>query len=126
MKTVDGHFEFTAPNGLDAACRLRVYQITPELNVVLASELANNEGPSVTNSFEVIATEACREYDLKPGTCIFVEHYDYRGAPHYVNPLGEETFDFVDLTWRADRAESPKWRHGTKEQVCNLIGEMLP
>jgi len=129
MKEVNGRFEYEAENGRDAACWVSVYRVLSGVVLVLMSQLEDGyQGLSVTNGVETIATEVCKEYDLKQAECVFVEHYDHRvDESRKVDSLiPDESFDFVEFKWVADRACAPRWRSGTKEEVERLVGEKLP
>lgn len=126
MKIVDDVFDYRDPSyGRDSSCRLRVYEMNKvdmfEYNVVIATEISRNPGPSVTNTAEAWAAEVCTEYELDPKRTYFVEHYDHRTNVD----RDQETYDFIEFTWRGDRAESPKWRPGTKTEIEKLVGEAI-
>ncbi len=126
MKIVDGRFEYEDerfPMGSDCACRLRVYALRDGRHVVIATELENSPGASVTNSAERWAEESVKEYGLSPVSTVFIEHYD-RGGTSREFPDGH-SFSTVSFRWSADRAEMPKWVHATREMVEVLIAEPL-
>ncbi len=121
MKDVHGFFDYRDPNfGNDSSCFLRVYKIADGVTVAVATELADNKGPSITNSAETLWCEVVKEYGLDPTTTYFVEHYPHRGTE-------DETYDFVELHWYDDNtlARHPKWRHVPRQEVEKLIGEPL-
>lgn len=138
MKIVEGRFEYEDqrfPMGYDCACDLRVWQLKDGHNVVIATELNDSPGASVTNSAERWAAEACREYVLDPLQTIFIEHYDRRDGK--VDPcFPAETYDSITFTWDDARcykefdqvlhAKNPQWKHMKKEEVEALVGEKLP
>lgn len=134
MKTLDTHYGFIAANGVDSACRLRIFEAPAAQWLILVTELNKNPGMSVTNAAETIATEVCREYKLQPEDCVFVEHYDFRdrelvgAGTGYVDVLlpKDETFDLVVFSWSERRASSPIWRRRMKGDVELAIGEKLP
>jgi hypothetical protein len=124
MKDVDGVFDYRvdAWSGRESTCRIRVYQIKDGHAVVIATELEENKGPSVTNSAEAWAREACTEYSLDPFKTYFFEHYDggsYRGLSYDE----EERYAAVSFEWFAGIAEKPKWTHATRADIEKLIGE---
>jgi len=97
-----------------------VYEHRGSLPVVIAYELASNEGPSVTNAAASIATQAWRQLlsNAKEGI-IFVEAYKDRPRRG-----GEPTERFVEVTFDLDGAalHSPRWRHIERADVEALIG----
>jgi hypothetical protein len=138
VKDVDGRFEYRDdrfPFGSDCACRLRVWLLTDDRNVVMATQLEPSPGASVTNSCERWAAEACREYLLDPLKTVFIENYDRRESEKDVS-FPPESFDFITFTWsdartykeldQALHASKPQWKHGTRGEVEALIGEKLP
>lgn len=131
MKIADGVFDYKVDqwSSRTSSCYVRVYELTDRMAVVVATEIAENHGPSITNSAEPLATEVVKEYDLEPERTCFVEHYDRRAGGSYgasVAELEEETYDFVEFSWRDRIAHSAKWRHGSRAEVEKLIGVKLP
>jgi hypothetical protein len=111
-----------------SSCYLRVYKLPDNVAVVIATELAENKGPSVTNSAEAWATEAVTEYGLDQRRTYFVEHYDARSyaPPRRLRDEDRETYDFVSFLWDGDRgACQPKWRPSTREEIEKLVGQSL-
>jgi hypothetical protein len=108
-----------------SVCRLRVFTDPDRPAVVVASELAENPGTSVTNRAEVVASQACRDFQLDPESTLFLEHYgpfSYRGCP----PGERErfclvTFDATDpgrWPWFA----GPRFLHREPAAVAALVG----
>ncbi len=101
----NGRFEYRTGLATLSVCRLRVYESWAGM-VLLASELADNPGPSITNSAEALATALAERYGIDAGRAVFIEHYDqasYRGLRR------EPTFDAVSFTWAGGRALMPRW-----------------
>lgn len=85
--------------------------------VIVVTELADNPGPSVTNSIEAIATHL--ENQLRLPTLAgyhLVEHY----PPNLVRG---STFSLVELGHNGTRFQGPVWTHLTEEQFERLIPE---
>lgn len=82
-------------------CRLRVYRGRDGAQVALVTELARNQGLSVTNAAEHIWAAVARQLDTD--RFAMVEHYD---GGSYRQPLHEETFDLV---WVENGR--PRWKH---------------
>ncbi len=125
MKIVDGIFDYKVDSysGRMSSCQLRVYQYMDEIAIVIATEITNNPGPSITNSAEAWATEAVAEYGLDPLKTHFIEHYDHRTSA--LRDPEDTSYDFVGFEWHAGIAEKPKWKHATREEIEKLIGESL-
>ncbi len=130
MMTVRGPFDYNPDRWSNrmSSCYLRVYQLPNRIALVIATELAANMGPSITNSAEALATQVVREYGLDPEKTHFVEHYDRRKDGSYgaaVKEFDDESYDFVSFTWEDGRAGHAKWKPASKEIIEVLIGEKL-
>ena len=130
MKTVNGFFDYKVDNWSSrwSSTFLRVYSLADRVAVVIATEVADNPGPSITNSAEALATEVVKEYNLDPLRTYFVEHYDRRKDGSYgakVSDLDKETYDFVEFSWTDRVACCAKWKPAAKDVIEKLIGEPL-
>lgn len=96
----------------DSWCHLGIIG-TAKLVLVVMTEAADNPGTSITNRSEHIASLIVNEngYDLIPGHCIFVEHYQPR--PH---GLKLPEYRIVTYDWRGRTASTPEWTDLTVEQ----------
>ena len=79
-------------------------------DVVLVTELADNEGLSVTNAIETIY----RFVVVRHPNCVVVEHYD---RASWDGRTGPETFALVTLD-----PEGPQWHHMTPAHFAALVG----
>jgi hypothetical protein len=50
--------------------------------VIIAAELKENTGSSITNCIESLATEVCRSFRLPPARTVWIEHYGYGMSAH--------------------------------------------
>lgn len=78
------------------------------------SELAENEGPSVTGAAETIATAIMASYasDLDPSQVVFLEHYDSEFSYSFARAAcrtNRVTFDRWEITWHGRRAVFVDW-----------------
>lgn len=134
-QTHDYRHHFTAANGFEGCCRVRVFEggDDPEVrSVVLMSD--QGDGPSVTNAVEIIAAEVARDRGLDPEATVFLEHYP-RAASEIRHGLKEE-FDLVRFghhdpqetqrRTRVYRFGTPAWAPYGREGVQRLIGRKLP
>ncbi len=73
-------------------------------DILIVSELPENQGASVTNRAEWLHRQLCRNYDLDPEETIFIEHYGpgslqdentYDQVFFTISPTG----DFSRLEW---------------------------
>ena len=101
----------------ESLCRLRIYE-TPEQAVVIATELPENTGTSITNAAEYLATMVVEQYELRPHTLVWIEHYPAcRDLP--------ETFALVHLTWDGQRFHTPRWRRLAPADLALLRGQAV-
>lgn len=133
----DYELEFTAENGAQSRCRVRIYAPEEDRDapVAIFSELPDNPGQSVTNAAEVIAGELIERHDLTAGTApVFIEHYPPESGP----VRQPESYDLVTFAGelRHKRVWSgparwipllgePDWRPLDREQVERLVGSRL-
>ena len=136
MPVLDTVHHFRGLHGGAGTCRIRVYRPIGFPPVVLATELPDNPGTSITNLAEQLAAEVLERYlpdrlgEDRP--LVWIEHYPPR------RPLvQDETYDLVTFAhyqprqvlrlgqWRPSFG-SPDWRRLSREQVELLIDEPLP
>ncbi len=118
--------------GYPSKCRVRIYlPASPDLErdapVVICSELADNQGTSITTGAEWIAGDVLRHHKLS--VPVRIEHY-----PPEVTDGREETFHLVLFAsyevrevliggeWRYEIGD-PNWKHLDRETVEVLVGE---
>ena len=122
FRSFDGPFTYTSASGAEGRCYLMVYEHKASLPVVIAYELASNQGQSVTTAAASIATQVWRQLlpDAKEGI-IFVEAYRDRDTWRRV---GEPAEHFAEVTFDldGDALHSPRWRHIERADVEALIG----
>lgn len=96
-------------------------------NFVILTELPQNEGTSVTNFVEHLATQVLRQLGFDPLNTIIIEHYPERGSKF--NPL-PESWDLVLPDWDNGIAKVPRdhhlWQHLTRQEALKLIGVEPP
>ncbi len=116
----DEIFHFTNPhNRAISQCWVRVYG-HPERATVIWTEIAENQGMSVTNAAQYLASQLQEEFTLDPLETIWIEHY---GAFSYEDGHRKEEYNLVQLSWNAEdrRYEKPQWSPLDKEKVEYLI-----
>ena len=156
MTIIDKNFTFIGLHFQPATCRLRVFSSLDERArararpihddedsatrsvIVIATELRDNPGASITNVAERCAAQVCIFHDIHPSCLVWVENYDDRDLPpsqwpHY-RPTGE-SYDLVSFNFRSARQindeggptlGTPTWKHSSKAAVELMIGESLP
>jgi hypothetical protein len=88
-------FEFRGFHGRGAWCRLEFIPLTDGRTLVIAIELLDNPGTSVTNVAEHLASHVCDEFGIDPDRLVWVEHYGY--GP-------DRTYDLVTFSRREKEA----------------------
>ena len=107
---------------ISSTCHLTLWQSDTE-TLVMVTELAANEGMSVTNAAGWLATKVIQDYQLSPERTRFVEHY---GKMSYANSDIVDTYDLVTFSWNEEgEACNPKWRRLTKEEVTALPSQAV-
>ncbi len=110
-------------HGCLSYCWLRC-STTPEQTIMIATEVNENPGTSITNMAERLATEVTRTFGLARDTLIWIEHYPARrvigGRPRL-----PESFDRVTFTHTPQSFRSPQWRRISQAEVEALIGQPL-
>jgi hypothetical protein len=120
----DRLYLFRSSHGGPSYCWLRIYT-APGQTVVLATELDENPGTSITNMAERLATEVTRTFGLALDTLLWIEHYPARqgldGRPQF-----PESFDQVTFTRTSRGLQCPQWRRLSQAHVEILLGQTLP
>lgn len=93
---------FTGFWGCDSKCKVHKTEIHGITHICF-EELDDNEGTSVTNMSEHLATEMVQRFNLVPGKCKFFESYpDNRHRK-------DRSFDEILYTWNGNKASQPNW-----------------
>jgi len=120
FRSYDGVFRYVGPTEHEGRCYLQVFERRGALPTVIACELRDNPGASVTNAAAQIATQAWRRLlpTAKEGI-VFIEVYVDPRRMH--SALGER-FAEVTFDLDGDALHSPRWRHRERADVEALIG----
>jgi hypothetical protein len=97
----------TAPG--NARCRVRVNG-----RVVIATEIPDNPGISITSSAEEVAMLVLGRFNILPSELIWIENYP-------ATPEHEEIFDRVYFAMKDGRLEDPYWQRITSEEAMTLL-----
>jgi hypothetical protein len=115
---------FTGLWNRPAKCRIRVYRLESGMTVVIATELPDNPGTTITNAAELLATEIRQRFVAAGEAMVWIEHYQERDLVNGT-PTIKETFDRVLFRWDGRRYDDPQWLPFSREAVEQLIGEPL-
>jgi hypothetical protein len=110
-------------HGRPAECRLRIFRPGPDRPVVVvASEVPDNPGTSITNRVEVLAGLVAREFGIDPAGMLWVEHYPAGGGRR------EAVFRLVEFraVGRSGELCKPAWHTTSRAAVERLVGGPLP
>src|SRR5712691_2646077 len=110
-------------HGCPSYCWLRIYT-APDRTVVIATEVDDNPGTSMTNMAAHLATEVTRTFGLPLDALVWIEHYPARRVIGG-HPRLPASFDLVTFTWTPLGLRAPQWRRVSKEQVEALMGQRL-
>ncbi len=95
-------------------CGLRIYKISFDKAVVIASELKDNPGRSITDEVITLINLVCYKFGLSPFKIMWIEHY----PEGYLKE--EDTYDEIWLTMFHVKSKRIK-----KENLEALLGVRL-
>jgi hypothetical protein len=119
------HFKKHPDSDLEAKCRIRVYRPPSGAVVVIATELPDNPGVSITNWAEYLATHFRRLYAQQGEAFIWIEHYPGRRSRYDPSEVIKEEFDRVLMRWNGREYVEPDWKPFDRRRVEEFIGEPL-
>jgi hypothetical protein len=110
---------------MDANNRKALTDIERYGNLLIATELKENPGMSVTNACEFIATQYTREHGMQLDSIIFVERYDHRSYEGGLKPMPGEfpnysLVTFTEGNWIPGKP-TPHWKHLTESELDAII-----
>lgn len=110
-------------NEKNAVCQVRIYHVKKQ-RIVILTQLPENEGLSVTNGVEKIATEVQQIYSLRSDT-IWLEHYlDDCAYYELSDPRDQgEHFSIVSFELSNGNFSRPRWKRLSIEDALRLIGK---
>lgn len=121
------YFYNVRANSIMAHCGLRLLTAPTGDNVVIATELPDNPGMSITNAAEEVAAAVCRDFGLEPERLVWIEHYPERlTGDNYGHRTEPASFDAVTFTWDGQQFSDPQWRRLAPEELAFLTGLTLP
>jgi len=102
-----GEYKYQGFGGYDSKCHLDIYN-----NLVICTEYEDNEGTSITNMAEQLATMVCRDFDISHMFLIWIECYDILGM--------EKTCELVQFNLHDNIFSNPRWVRINQEVVDAL------
>lgn len=85
-------------------------------STVIASELPDNPGMSITNAAIEVAMQVATHYKIPLGELVWVEHYPQEQE-------WQETFSRVYFSVIKGQLAAPQWFHITKQQAMALLDD---
>ena len=122
---IDEIFSYATPHNLSdllgqavrlqgsARCRVRIL-----CNKVIATELPDNPGMSITNAAASIAMQVCQYYEIPLDRLIWIEHYPKE-------PNHEETYDLVHFISVDGFLSMDRWQRLSINEAEQFFGERL-
>ena len=91
-------FAFRSVHRHIAECGIEAIKLADDRVVVIATELSDNPGMSITNAAEYVATAVCRQLAIDPLKLIWIEHYGYPVPGHPERPRTYDRVTFESIT----------------------------
>ncbi len=115
--TLEHTLRYRGYHGCLSRCRIQVYDNGSERPyVVIATELEDNPGTSITNAAEIVAGEVWKLLEKPARTMVWIEHYPDRCFLGE-RPMLREQWDLVRFEQVGNCFLRPKWRRISKEEV---------
>ena len=123
-------FDYEGYHKCKSHCLIEIHK-HEKCTVVIATEADDNEGTSVTNMAEHIATEVCKAHEIPMLQLVWIEHYSHES---FRSRDRDETWDLA--TFKRERTPvrgywdypsgqmvftSPKWQPLTVAQKDRLV-----
>lgn len=118
---IDETFNYATQHGLhdllgqttklqsNARCRVRILGST-----VIATELPDNPGMSLTNAAASAAMQVCQYYEISLEQLVWIEHYPEETGH-------EETFDLVHFSYNNSLLNVERWQRISKAEAENRL-----
>ena len=122
QQTTDQEFHYLGLGTFPSVCRLRAFEAEDAPTVVIATELPQNPGTSVTNAAQDIAAQAYKLLERPAQGITLIEHYEQDGQERYA----QERFALVSFEHTdGGKFSGPDWRYLAKEEVERMVGQAL-
>ena len=122
IQDLGDHFDYEGYYpGSKAHCLIKVNG-----NAVICTQAPDNEGLSITNGAEKIATEVCRQHRIPFNQLVWIEHYIHSGNDRHLDPMERPTWDFVTFDIQGDHLAHPRWRHAGPYRAMQVFANGGP
>ena len=101
---------FNGFHGRSAWCRIEIILLADGRTAVIATELAENPGTSVTNVAEFIASFVCDQFGIDSEKLIWIEHYGYS------SPIAPDERSYDLVTFERRKPESVTWSPAVQDR----------
>ena len=120
-RVVVDQYRFRGFHGCEAWCALEILRAASGQTVVIATEVEDNPGTSITNAAEQLAYHVCVDFAIDPSKLIWIEHYGYPspGASRRPRTYDLVTFEILPPGHDAVFAH-PNWRPMIKQDWQEL------
>jgi len=117
---IDKEYHFKGMWDLPSICGLKIVQ-KPDKTIVIVTDLyEKNPGTPVTEWNTKLASQICKEFEIKPEKLVFIERTPDKKTKLSFN---RETFFKVFFEQNGDEFENPDWQEMTKDDVNKIINE---
>lgn len=124
MKTINQIYSCQIPSlvsGMwDLRCHLRIFQVHPEVQTVIISDMVFEIGWFIPYIVEKLADQILQEFKLDPSKLVWLESY----SPDRRNPTDAD-FSQVTFEWQDGKARHPQWHEIIPELAPAFISEAL-
>lgn len=103
-------YDFIGFGGCESKCKVYI-TIMHDIAFICFEELEDNNGTSVTNMSEYLATQIVEKHNFKPGMCKFFESYPEN------RHRKDRSFDEILYTWNGTVASSPHWLPAKNKEI---------
>lgn len=97
-------YNYKGIRGCDCKCDIEIRE-----NIVIATELKENPGTSITNWAEHLANDITEQYSIPKEKLVWLECYDHLGI-----------YAIVEFELRGNVFVNPQWKHCTKAVIDKI------
>ena len=94
-RIVIDRYRYRGFHDCESHCSLEILRSPSRPTIVIATEMEDNSGMSVTNVCEHLASRVCVDFKIDPSSLVWIEHYGY---PNPINSKRPRTYDLVTFT----------------------------
>lgn len=110
----------------DSQCYIRIYEgfgRDEGMVVVIVTQIIEDDGTSITNWVEQLATAITTAERISPNRLIWIEHYPEERDEFDVE--SEESYKRVTFDYSRGAYRDPEWHHIVRADVEAMIGQQL-